>query len=141
MKITILSPGKWRKSPELELFNQYVKRINWSVELIELDEKKEKQICDYIPPSSYKIVLDECGKKFTSKELAKKIEKLQVQGTSKITFLIGGADGHLESTLEQADLILSLGDMTWPHMLVRAMLAEQIYRCYSILSGHPYHRE
>jgi 23S rRNA (pseudouridine1915-N3)-methyltransferase len=141
MKISILSIGKWKNSPEEKIFLEYKKRLPWKLELIEIDEKRVKTLPEKIPPKSYKIALDENGKQFTSREFANLIGKLQVDGTSEITFLIGAADGHDKQTLDNADLRLSFGKMTMPHMLVRPVLAEQLYRAHSILQGHPYHRD
>ena len=87
------------------------------------------------------IVLDERGQNMKSTELASIVENWQLNGTSEICFLIGGADGHLQSTRDKADLILSFGKLTLPHMLMRAVLAEQIYRIQTIIAKHPYHRE
>ncbi len=141
MRVTIISVGKWKNCPEREIFEEYKKRLPWKIDLIEVDEKKAKNILEFVPEKSYKIVLDEKGNQFSSKDFASQLNKLQVQGRSKIAFLIGGADGHDKAAIEKADLLFSLGKMTWPHMLVRAMLAEQIYRAFSIISGHPYHRD
>ena len=85
-------------------------------------------------------MLDERGKNMTSPELANIIESWMTAGTSEICFLIGGADGHLEETRQKADLLLSFGKLTLPHILMRAVLAEQIYRAETIINHHPYHR-
>ena len=94
-----------------------------------------------IPHGAKVIVLDERGENMKSLELAAKIENWQINGVSEICFLIGGADGHLQSTRDKADLLLSFGKLTLPHMLMRAVLTEQIYRVQTIISHHPYHRE
>ena len=86
------------------------------------------------------MVLDEKGENFASEDLARQIGKMRDHGAPEIAFLIGGADGHHPSLREKADLTLAFGRATFPHMLVRAMLTEQIYRVITILSGHPYHR-
>lgn len=93
------------------------------------------------PPNSVTIVLDERGKALSSTELARKIETWRDSGKREARFLIGAADGHEEELRGRADLLLSLGPATWPHLLVRPMLAEQLFRAYSILTNHPYHRE
>ena len=87
-----------------------------------------------------RVVLDERGEQITSRELARKIAGWELQRTKAVAFLIGGADGHTETLLKRASLVLSFGAMTWPHQLARAMLAEQIYRAQQLLAGHPYHR-
>ena len=85
--------------------------------------------------------MDENGKNLSSMGLANQLQHWRNAGVQKTAFLIGGADGHDTNVLEGANLILSLGPQTWPHMMVRSMIAEQIYRAQSILTGHPYHRE
>ena len=95
---------------------------------------------DNIPPAAKVIVLDERGANMSSLDLAAKIEGWMLNGCSEVCFLIGGADGHLPSTRDKADLLLSFGKLTLPHMLMRAVLAEQIYRVQTIISHHPYHR-
>jgi 23S rRNA (pseudouridine1915-N3)-methyltransferase len=86
-------------------------------------------------------VLDERGSALTSTELARTLEKWRDDGKREARFLIGAADGHDEGQRRSADLLLSFGPATWPHLLVRAMLAEQLFRAVSILANHPYHRE
>ena len=146
MKVTILAIGKCKKnSPEYALISEYVKRSHWQIAIKEKDNSNQQDeaqfLTDSIPSQAKVIVLDERGENMKSLELAHKIETWQLNGTSEICFLIGGADGHLESTRKRADLLLSFGKLTLPHMLMRAVLTEQIYRIQTILSGHPYHRE
>lgn len=146
MKATILAIGKCKKnSPEAMIIEEYVKRSSWDVVIKEKDnatqEKEAKFLQSNIPPSAKVIVLDERGENMKSLELAAKIENWMLNGCSEICFLIGGADGHLPSTRAKADLLLSFGKLTLPHMLMRAVLAEQIYRIQTIISHHPYHRE
>ncbi|MDD4556306.1 MAG: 23S rRNA (pseudouridine(1915)-N(3))-methyltransferase RlmH [Alphaproteobacteria bacterium] len=146
MRITLLAIGKMnKKSPEAEIIAEYKKRLNWILEIKELDnatqEIEAKFLQNSIPSGAKVVVMDERGENLSSLDLAKKIEKWQVSGTSEICFLIGGADGHLQSTRETADLLLSFGKQTLPHMLMRAVLCEQIYRMQTIIAGHPYHRE
>ena len=83
----------------------------------------------------------ERGQAFSSIELARKLEAWRDGGKREVRFLIGAADGHDEQQRHNADLLLSFGPATWPHLLVRAMLAEQLFRATSILANHPYHRE
>lgn len=87
------------------------------------------------------VALDERGEALSSIDLAKKLESWRDGGKREARFLIGAADGHDQDQRRQADLLLSFGPATWPHMLVRAMLAEQLFRATSILANHPYHRE
>ncbi|MFV0626730.1 MAG: 23S rRNA (pseudouridine(1915)-N(3))-methyltransferase RlmH [Alphaproteobacteria bacterium] len=146
MKVTVLAIGKIGKnSPEAEIIAEYKKRLNWNLEIKELDnatqEIEAKFLQNSIPSGAKVIVLDERGENIGSQEFARKIEKWQVSGTPEICFLIGGADGHLQSTRDKADFLLSFGKLTFPHMLMRAVLCEQIYRAQTIIAGHPYHRE
>ena len=146
MKITIIAIGKCKKnSPEANIINEYTKRSGWQIIIKEKDNSNQKDEADFlissIPYGAKVVVLDERGENLKSTELAKKISDWQINGVSDICFLIGGADGHIETTRKRADLLLSFGKLTLPHMLMRAVLSEQIYRLQTIISGHPYHRE
>ena len=146
MKATIIAIGKCKKnSPEAAIISEYVKRSGWQLTIKEKDNSTQKDEAEFlqssIPHGAKVIVLDERGENLKSTELAAKITDWQLTGTSEICFLIGGADGHLQSTRDRADLILAFGRLTMPHMLMRAVLAEQIYRIQTIIAGHPYHRE
>ncbi len=145
MKITIVAIGKCKKnSPEAAIIEEYIKRSNWQISIKEKDNSNQKDEAEFlissIPNGAKIIVLDERGENIKSTELANKISNWQINGISEICFLIGGADGHLSTTRDKADLILSFGKLTLPHMLMRAVLSEQIYRIQTIISGHPYHR-
>lgn len=121
------------------MVDRYLKRIAWQTKLTELPEQGGK-----MPDPSgnhVTIVLDEKGKALGSVEFAKKLEHWRDTGVREARFLIGAADGHDDETRANADLLLSFGPATWPHLLVRAMLAEQLFRATSILANHPYHRE
>ncbi len=146
MKATIIAIGKCKKnSPEANIISEYTKRSSWQITIKEKDNSNPKDEAEFlissIPTGAKVIVLDERGENLKSVELAKKIFEWQLNGASDICFLIGGADGHLETTRQRADLLLSFGKLTLPHMLMRAVLSEQIYRIQTIISGHPYHRE
>jgi 23S rRNA (pseudouridine1915-N3)-methyltransferase len=135
----IVARGKIGRSPEADLVDRYLKRIQWPTRLTELPDRGGK-LTD--PPSnSVSVILDERGEALTSTELAKKLEFWRDGGRREARFVIGAADGHDSAQREQADLLLSFGPATWPHLLVRAMLAEQLFRATSILANHPYHRE
>jgi 23S rRNA (pseudouridine1915-N3)-methyltransferase len=152
MKVTIAAIGRDKHaSPTDNLFKEYKKRIPWIIDLKEFEEKKslpphllmerEAEMLLAAAPASAKIIaLDENGKSMSSEEFAAQIVKWQEQGASNLVFMIGGAAGHGSSVKERADLLLSLGKMTWPHMMVRAMLSEQLYRAHTIITGHPYHK-
>ena len=139
MLLHIIARGKIGRSPEAELTERYLKRINWPTRMTELPDKGGS------PPeaasNSVNVVLDERGKPLGSIEFARKLEGWRDTGRREARFWIGAADGHDTAVRDQADLLLSFGPATWPHMLVRAMLAEQLFRATSILANHPYHRE
>ena len=139
MLLHIVARGKIGRSPEAELVERYLKRIQWPTKVTELPDKGGK--VPELSPNSATIVLDERGEALSSPELAKKLEAWRDGGKREARFLIGAADGHGEEQRRSADLILSFGEATWPHLLVRAMLAEQLFRATSILANHPYHRE
>lgn len=154
MKISIISIGKFENSPFKQVFETYLKRLKWKIELKELDlrnahnfsvekikEGEGELILKNIKPNSKLIVLDEDGKQFSSLEFAKLFSDFALKGDSDLTFVIGGANGLSNELLEKAKLKISLGKMTFPHMMVRAILIEQLYRAQSIKEGHPYHRE
>ena len=135
----IVARGKIGRSPEAELVDRYLKRIAWPTKVTELPDRG-----GLLPPhaaNAVTIVLDERGTAPSSMEFAKKLEGWRDTGRREARFLIGAADGHEEVLRRQAELLLSFGPATWPHMLVRAMLAEQLFRATSIVAGHPYHRE
>lgn len=146
MKIAINAIGKAKASPELQLYHDYVKRLPWKITLSEFDvrppskEKEAEKLLAACKGYDRIIALDETGKQFTSPDFAKHLAGWQQQGHSSFAFVIGGADGLDQSVLKVAHLTWSLGRLTWPHMLVRGLLAEQLYRSYSILTNHPYHR-
>lgn len=152
MRILILAVGRDRKGPTADLVADYQKRCPWRIESIEIPPKREgtsnqrlleeaKKIRQFIPDDVALITLDEAGEDLDSRSLAKHIEKFQDQGRRSLCFAIGSADGLDPSFLKQADLRLAFGRATWPHRLVRVMLAEQLYRASTILIGHPYHRD
>jgi 23S rRNA (pseudouridine1915-N3)-methyltransferase len=152
MKITIISIGKFSKNdPNFALFAKYQKRLPWKLELKELETKgnlqgeklKNKEaelLLGAVPNGAKIIVLDEKGKSLSSPEFSKSLENFGNSGNSNLAIIIGGADGLSINLKKQADLILSLSKMTFPHMMVRSFLAEQIYRAYTIINNHPYHR-
>ncbi|MBQ9732145.1 MAG: 23S rRNA (pseudouridine(1915)-N(3))-methyltransferase RlmH [Alphaproteobacteria bacterium] len=146
MKVTIAAIGKCKKnSPEAEIIKEYLKRSKWDVQIKEKDNSNQEDEAKFlngaIPLGAKVIVLDERGENLKSAELAERIGNWLNNGCSEICFLIGGADGHLQETRDRADMVLSFGRLTLPHILMRAVLSEQIYRIQTILAGHPYHRE
>jgi 23S rRNA (pseudouridine1915-N3)-methyltransferase len=135
----IVARGKIGRSPEAELVARYLKRIAWPTRLTELPDHGGK--LPDLPANSVTVALDERGRAISSMELAKRLDAWRDEGKREARFLIGAADGHQEEQRAGADLLLSFGTATWPHLLVRAMLAEQLFRATSILANHPYHRE
>ncbi|MEO7411690.1 MAG: 23S rRNA (pseudouridine(1915)-N(3))-methyltransferase RlmH [Sphingomicrobium sp.] len=139
MQLHIVARGKIGRSPEAELVDRYLKRIAWPTKVTELPDKGGT--LPALPPASVTILLDERGDLLSSVEFARRLEGWRDGGKREARFLIGAADGHDAILREGADLIFSFGPATWPHMLARAMLAEQLFRATSILANHPYHRE
>ena len=139
MLLHIVARGKIGRSPEADLVDRYVKRIAWPTKVTELPDRGGN--VPPLPTNGVTIALDERGKALSSIELARKLEGWRDDGKREARFLIGAADGHGEAKRAGADLLLSFGPATWPHLLVRAMLAEQLFRAMSILANHPYHRE
>jgi 23S rRNA (pseudouridine1915-N3)-methyltransferase len=135
----IVARGKIGRSPEADLVERYLKRISWPTRITELPDKGGR-VPD-LPANGVAVALDERGKALSSMELAKMLESWRDAGKREARFLIGAADGHDEDQRRSADFLLSFGEATWPHLLVRAMLAEQLFRATSILANHPYHRE
>ena len=153
MRIHIVAIGRARSGPEAALLKHYAERvIQWPVTLVEQELRRRTapvQTVDAeaallrqaIPDGAYVVALDERGKQHSSREFARLLRGQHDDGRRDIAFLIGGADGLAPSLREGADQVLSLGQATWPHLLVRGLLAEQIYRAQQIDAGHPYHRD
>jgi 23S rRNA (pseudouridine1915-N3)-methyltransferase len=151
MRILLLAVGKAKPGPELDLAMQYAARLPWTVETKEIapckdaaaEVRKSREaaaLLAKVPDGSLIVALDENGTADSSQRFAKRLGQWRDAGTRSLAFLIGGADGHGAAALRAARHRLSLGPMTWPHLLVRGLLLEQLYRAHSILAGHPYHR-
>ncbi|MBV8686300.1 MAG: 23S rRNA (pseudouridine(1915)-N(3))-methyltransferase RlmH [Alphaproteobacteria bacterium] len=139
MLLHIVARGRIGRSPEAELVERYLKRIAWPTRVTELPESGGR-----VPPppeQGVTILLDEKGEQLSSTELSRRLERWRDAGRREARFLIGGADGFGEEARAAADLLLAFGRVTWPHLLARALLAEQLWRATSILANHPYHRE
>ena len=156
MKIVIAAIGRLRDGHEAALTADYVQRAAnagrqlgfKSVDLIEVEAKPNGDpraeagaLFRATPDGSRKILLDERGAEWASRQLAEKLARWRDDGLACATFWIGGADGVSQSVKDNADEKLALGRQTWPHRLVRVMISEQIYRAVTILSGNPYHRD
>ena len=138
MRLHVIARGKIGRSPESELVDRYAKRISWPFRMTELPDTGGT-----IPPPlspSRDVLLDERGRQLSSEEFAALLGRWRDDGVRETRFLIGAADGHGDSARSKADLLIAFGGMTWPHMLARAMLMEQLWRATSIIAGHPYHR-
>lgn len=155
MRITIAAAGMLRAGPEADLVKDYIGRFDAAgrqlglgpAQIIEIDPRKHRDkqaetaaLLAVAPKGARRIALDERGGTLKTPDFANKLARWRDDGVRDTAFLIGGADGLDPAARQQADLTLSFGPMVWPHMLVRVMLAEQLYRAASILAGSPYHR-
>lgn len=139
LKLHIVARGKIGRCAEAELIERYAKRISWPVQISELPDAGGKP--PPLPTGAVIIGLDERGAVLGSTELAKQLGTWRDDGVREARFLIGAADGLTDEERANATMLLSFGRATWPHMLARAMLVEQLWRAVSIIAGHPYHRE
>ena len=151
MKITIITVGRMKKGSEKNLWDLYAKRLKWSLVLKEVEEKnvlgpqeikrKEAELLfSKVPKGALLIAMDQNGLLLSSPELAKKIGLWQDNGISDLAIVVGGSEGLDQTVIDKADLKIAMGKMTWPHMLARILLLEQIYRAQCILGNHPYHK-
>jgi 23S rRNA (pseudouridine1915-N3)-methyltransferase len=151
LELLVLAVGRSRDAPIDALFAEYARRCPWPIRLIELqprgivppERRKEAEaalLLGAVPAGAAVVALDERGRDLASDDLALQLGTWRDGGRRTVAFLIGGPDGLAESILGAAELRLAFGRMTWPHRLVRVMLAEQLYRAHAILAGHPYHR-
>ena len=139
MLLHIVARGRIGRSPEAELVDRYLKRVNWPTRVTELPDTGGKM--PTLEPQTRVVMLDETGEMPGSIAFAEKLGKWRDDGVRELRFLIGAADGFSSEERKAADWLVSFGRLTWPHMLARAMLAEQLWRATSILANHPYHRE
>ena len=144
MLLHVIARGKIGRSPEADLVDRYAKRMaNGALGAFRVTELPDRGgTAPPLPSGPVRhVVLDERGAQHASGEFARILERWRDEGVREARFWIGAADGHDEAQRQNADLLLGFGPMTWPHMLARAMLAEQLWRATSIVAGHPYHRE
>jgi 23S rRNA (pseudouridine1915-N3)-methyltransferase len=139
MLLHIVARGRIGRSPEAELVDRYLKRVTLPTRVTELPDTGGKMPA--VEPGTRVVMLDEKGENLPSRVFAERIQAWREDGVRETRFLIGAADGFDDEARAQADLLISYGRATWPHMLARAMLAEQLWRATSILANHPYHRE
>jgi 23S rRNA (pseudouridine1915-N3)-methyltransferase len=151
MHITIAAVGRLKVGPEKVLWDDYANRLRWRLTLKEVEEKKplkfkqlkEKEsrlLLAAVPKGAVLVAMDQSAHPLSSFEFADKIKSWQDQCLREVVFFIGGSDGLDKLLLDRVSLKISMGSMTWPHMLARVMLLEQIYRSQCILSNHPYHK-
>ncbi len=139
MLLHIVARGRIGRSPEAELVDRYLKRVTLPTRVTELPDTGGKM--PSVEPGTRIVMLDEKGENLPSRVFAERIQAWREDGVRETRFLIGAADGFDDDARAQADLLISYGRATWPHMMARAMLAEQLWRATSILANHPYHRE
>ncbi len=151
MRISICAVGRARGHPTAEICQTYLQRLPWSVVIREVEVRKNlageklamaeaELLRAALPARAVVVALDGRGKVLSSEAFAQRLGRWRDDGVADLAFAIGGANGLHPDFSRAADLTLSLGAMTWPHLLARAMLMEQLYRAQTILAGHPYHR-
>jgi 23S rRNA (pseudouridine1915-N3)-methyltransferase len=146
-QITLIAVGRMKAGALSDLADMYLKRFAalGPVRIVEVDARDKAReaeaILAKVPEGAALVALDERGKTLSSPGLADWIGRQQNDAVQHLVFVIGGADGLDESVRKRANLVMAFGQMTWPHMMVRVMLLEQLYRAQQILAGHPYHRE
>lgn len=159
MRIAVFAIGRLKSGPDSLLIERYVERAKLAGRSLGLDvsarefsesravraedrmDQEATIMLNALPKGARLVVLDERGTAPTSADFARRIGRLRDDGVPDLVFAIGGADGHGAAIRARADELLAFGPMTWPHQIVRLLLAEQVYRAVTILSGHPYHRE
>ena len=151
MKILIIAAGRAKGGPEAKLAAEYRKRLPGRLEIIEIEQKRganaeerkareAEKLLAAVPKGSFVVALERTGKIYSSEAFAAEMRKWEMAGHKAVVFVIGGPDGLADEVLRAAHAKLSLGAMTWPHLLARVMLLEQLYRAHAIRSGHPYHK-
>jgi 23S rRNA (pseudouridine1915-N3)-methyltransferase len=151
LELVVAAVGSGRDPPVDTLFAEYARRCPWPVRLVEVQPRgrvaperrkgaEAALLLAAVPPGAVVVALDGRGRDLTSEEIAARLGAWRDSGRRAAAFLIGGPDGLADNVLAAAELRLAFGRQTWPHRLVRPMLAEQLYRATAILGGHPYHR-
>ena len=151
MRIQFVAVGRMKNGPERALFEHYANRLTFPFAVREVEEKRKlsapelkiregELLLAELPEDAIVVALDQKGTALPSAIFAQKVRGWRDTGVKTLAFVVGGADGLDHPVIQRANLLLSLGPLTWPHMLVRALLAEQVYRAQCIISGHPYHR-
>jgi len=151
VRLHVISVGRWKAGPLKAAFEEYAERLGGDLVLREVEPRRRAEgaglrrlegelLAAAVPPGAAVAALDPRGRTVSSEDLAERLGSWRDAGRADAAFLIGGADGLDPAVRDRADLVIALGAMTWPHLLVRVMLAEQLYRARTILAGHPYHR-
>ena len=150
MKLVILAVGRARATPEQQLVADWLARLPQGGDLVEVESRlpaghgrtsdEGDRLLRHVPADMPLIACDPHGRDTSSEALAGMLARYRDEGIATAYFAVGGADGHADSVLARAQSRIAFGSATWPHMLFRAMLAEQLYRAMMILAGHPYHR-
>jgi 23S rRNA (pseudouridine1915-N3)-methyltransferase len=151
MRLHVIAVGRLKGGPHEALARYYAERIAWPLTLRDVEEKRPLSASEIreregalllaaAPPRATLVALDARGQALTSEAFAERLQRWRDSGIDDLAFLIGGAEGLADAVRQKAHLVLSLGAMTWPHLLARGMLLEQLYRAQQILAGHPYHR-
>jgi 23S rRNA (pseudouridine1915-N3)-methyltransferase len=151
MRITLVAVGRAKPGPARDLYELYAARLSWRLSLKEVEERRAlkpkalkasegERLLAAVPKDARLIALDEAGRSLTSAAFAELLGRWRNEGLQDLAIAVGGAEGLSAAVHKRADLVLGFGPMTWPHLLVRALIVEQLYRAQTILSGHPYHR-
>lgn len=150
MHVIIAAVGRMKETPLRAAWDDYVGRLAWTLDLREVESRlpdgprrvaeEATLLSRAVAPAARRVALDRSGRSQDTDILAAKLAEWRDDAQLPVGFLIGGADGLAAELVAQADLVLAFGRQTWPHLLARVMLAEQLYRCQAIMTGHPYHR-
>ena len=152
MRLLIAAVGRVKSGALADLQSEYLKRLSGSIGITEVEERRTlspterkareaELLLAALPEDALIVALDERGKTLASAAFAERVQRWRAEGVKTLAFVIGGADGLAQPVVQRARLSLSLGAMTWPHLLARILLLEQLYRAQQIVAGHPYHRE
>ena len=152
MRLLVAAVGRIKAGPLADLQSEYVKRLGGSIAIKEVEERRalppaerkareSELLLAALPKEAVVVALDERGKSLASVAFAERLQRWRGDGVKTLAFVIGGADGLTQPMVQRSSLVLSLGAMTWPHLLARILLLEQLYRAQQILNGHPYHRD
>jgi len=152
LRLLIAAVGRIKAGPLADLQSEYMKRLGGSIAIKEVEERRTSSASERktregelllaaLPEDASVVALDERGKALSSAAFAERLQRWQTDGIKTLAFVIGGAEGLAQPVVQRAGLVLSLGAMTWPHLLARILLLEQLYRAHQILNGHPYHRD